>query len=110
MLRGRPGGVAEAYLGALALKQDTRLRLLLGIAHVLRQTRQSPIVCLRQVPVQDISNLLHPSTTGFTRMSLGPGTILMPERETHAAIDSRAYHEQPHTIAAKAQHNTSLHT
>ena len=79
--RGRPGGVAEAYLGTLALKQDACLRLLLCRAHILGQTGQSPVVRLRQVPIQDISDLLCHSTTSFTRLSHGPDTILMQEGE-----------------------------
>ena len=96
--RGRPGGVAEAYLGTLALKQDARLRLLLGCAHVLGQTGQSPVVCLGQVPVQDVSNLLCHSTTSFTRVSLGPGLILMQRSETGSKL-LLAFCEKSDTIS-----------
>ena len=83
-LAGRPG-VAEACLGAFARQTGGYgLHLLLGLTPVLGQARQSPVVRLRQVPIQDISNLLRHSITSFTCMPLGPGMILMQKSETDA--------------------------
>ena len=100
MLVGGPGGVAEAYLGTLALKQDACLRLFLCCAHTLGQTGQSPVVRLRQVPIQDISDLLCHGTTSFTCMSLGHRILLMQESKTDGFKVLLIFHEMSNTITA----------
>ena len=54
----KPQRLLEVALDLGALEEHSSCGLLLGVAHVLGQPGERPVVRLRQVPVQDICDLL----------------------------------------------------